>query len=103
MSSNQEMVIQEMSTVITDSLNGQSTTIQKGIHAVLVERGLWPQGGVQLKCEKPKCTNCQTLTTCCICVRGRKYDSCKETRQYSEKCTKRRICDVYNLRKERCQ
>ncbi len=42
LSSNQEMIVQEMSTVITDPLTGQSTTIQKGIQAVLVERGLWP-------------------------------------------------------------
>ena len=31
MGSNQEMVVQKMSTVITDSLTGQSTTIQKDI------------------------------------------------------------------------
>ncbi len=34
MSSNQEMIVQKMSTVITDPLIGQSTTIQKGIQAV---------------------------------------------------------------------
>ncbi len=101
--SNQEMIVQEMSTVITNPLTGQSTTIQKGIQAVSVERGLWPQGEVRLECEKPKCTNCQTLTTCCICVQDRKYDSCKKTRQYSEKCTKHQICDACNLRKERYQ
>ena len=50
--SNQEMIVQEMLTVITDPLTGQSTTIQKGIQAVLVEQGLWPQGGVRLGCEK---------------------------------------------------
>ena len=71
MRSNQEMVVQEMPTVITDPLTGQSTTIQKDIQAVLVERGLWPQEGVRLECEKPKCTNYQTLTRCRICVRGR--------------------------------
>lgn len=97
------MVVQEMSAVITNPLTGQSTTTQKGIQAVLVERGLWPQGGVRLECEKPKCTNCQTLTTYRICVRGRKCDSCKETRQHSGKCTKQRICDACNLRKKRCQ
>ncbi len=31
MGSNQEIVVQEMSTVITNPLTGQSTTIQKGI------------------------------------------------------------------------
>lgn len=94
MGSNQEMVVQKMSTVITDPLTGQSTTIQKGIQAVLVEQWLWPQGGVR---EKPKCTNCQILTTCRICVRGRKCDFCKGTRQHSGKCAKQRICDACNL------
>ncbi len=68
MGSNQEIVVQKISTVITDPLNGQSTTIQKDIQAVLIEQGLWLQGGVQYECEKPKCTNCQTFTTCRICV-----------------------------------
>lgn len=103
MGPNHEVVVQEMSTVIVDSLTGQSTILQKGIQAVLVERGLWPQGGVRLECEKPKCSNCQTLTICRICVRGRKCDSCKEAKEHSGKCTKRRICDACNLRKERCQ
>lgn len=103
MGSNQEIVVQEMPTVITNLFTGQSTTIQKGIQAVLVERGSWPQGEVRLECKKPKCTNCQTLTTCRICVRCRKCDSCKKIRQYSEKCIKQRICDSYNFRKERYQ
>ena len=51
MGSNQEIVVQEMSIVITDPLTGQSTTIQKSIQAVLVEQKLWPQGRVQLECE----------------------------------------------------
>ena len=86
-----------MSIVITDPLTGPSTTIQKSIQALLVERRLGPQGRVWLECEKPKCTNCQTLTTCRIYVRGRKCDSCKETRQYSRKCAKQQIWDVCNL------
>ncbi len=69
---NQEIIVQKMSTVITDPFIDQSTTIQKGIQAVLIERRLWPQDGVPLDCEKPKYTNCQTLTTCRICVQGRK-------------------------------
>ena len=97
------MIVQEMSTVIIDPFTGQSTTIQKGIREVLVERGLLPQGGVRLKCEKPKCTNCQTLKTCCMFVQGQKCNSCKETRQNSGKYTKQQICDVYNLRKKKCQ
>ena len=103
MGPNQETVIQEMSTVNTDPITNKSTIIQKGIQAVLVERGLWPQGGVRLEYEKPKCTNCQTLTTCRVCVRGRKCDSCKESKQHSGKCTKQRICDAFVLRKENCQ
>lgn len=80
MGPNQEMVIQEMSTIITDPITNKSSFIQKGTQADLVERGLWPQGGVRLEYEKPKCTNCQTLITCQICIRGRKCDSCKESK-----------------------
>ena len=86
MGPNQETVIQEMSTVNTDPITNKSIIIQKGIQAVLVERGLWPQGGVRLECEKPKCINCQTLTVCRVYVRGQKCDSCKESKQHSEKC-----------------
>lgn len=100
---NQDVVDQEMSTMVTNPTTGQSYFIQKGIQAILTERGLWPQGGVRLECKKPKCTNCQTLTTCRICVRGRKCESYKEAKQHSRKCTKQRICDACNLRKERCQ
>ncbi len=57
MGSNQEIVVQEISKVIIDLFTSQSTNIQKGIQDVLAERGLWPQGEVQLECEKPKCTN----------------------------------------------
>lgn len=80
------MIIQELSTIITDSVTNQSNIIQKRIQAVLVERGLWPQGGVRLECEKPKCANCQTLTTCRICVQSRRCDSCKKSKQQSGKC-----------------
>ncbi len=53
MSFNKEIVVQEMSTVITDPFTVQSTTIQKSIEAVLVERGLFQQRRVRLECEKP--------------------------------------------------
>ena len=75
MGPNQETIIQEMSTVNTDSITNKSTIIQKGIQAVLVETGLWPQEKIRLECKKPKCTNCQTLTIRQVCIRGRKCDS----------------------------
>ena len=45
MGPNQEVVVQGMSMVVTDPITGQSSNLQKGIQAVLAERGLWPQEG----------------------------------------------------------
>lgn len=92
-----------MSITSINPVTGNSTTVQKGIQAILVERGLWPPGGVRLVCETLKCTNCQTLNTCDVCVRGQKCNSCKEVKICSGKCTKQRICDACVLRKERCE
>lgn len=63
---NQEVISQEMSTVIIDPLTNKLTLRQKDIQAILLERGLWSQGGVQLECEKPKCFNSQILLTCFV-------------------------------------
>ncbi len=95
--------MQDMSTTIINSATGKSTTIQKGIQAILVERGLWPPKEVRLVYDTLKCTACQTLSTCGICLRGRKCNSCKEAKNCSGKCTKQRICDVYLVWKERCE
>ena len=100
---NGEIITQVMCLLQTNSATGQSALVQKGIQAVLVERGLWPPGGVRLECEKPKCATCQLLTTCTVCVKGRKCDSCKEAKDHSGHCTKQRICDACDLRKRRCQ
>ena len=86
--SNQKMIVQKMSIEITHPLTSQLCIIQKGIQAVLVEQKLWPQGRIWLECEKPKCRNYQTFTTCRICIQGQKCDFCKKTRQYSGKCSK---------------
>ena len=43
---------QEMSTVVVDSSTGQSSIVQKGIQAVLVERGLRPQGVGNFEAER---------------------------------------------------
>lgn len=84
-------------------ITGQSTQVQKGIQAVLAERGLWPHKGVRLACERPKCTSCQAFTTCIICVKGQRCDSCKKARNHSGNCTKQRICDACDFRKKQCQ
>ncbi len=39
---NGEFMVQDMSTTIINSTTGQSTTVQKDIQAILVERKLWP-------------------------------------------------------------
>ena len=100
---NGKLITQEMSTTSINPVTGNSTTVQKRIQAILMERGLWPPGGVRLVCEILKCTTCQTLSKCGGCIRGQKYNSCKEAKICSRKCTKQRICDAYVLRKERCE
>ncbi len=100
---NRELITQNMSTTSINFVTGKSTTVQKGIRAILVERGLWPPGRVRLVCETLKCTTCQTLSTCGVCVRGRKCNSYKEAKNCSGKCTKQRIFDACLLRKKRCE
>ena len=55
-----------MSTSIINFAASKSTTVQKGIQAILVKRRLWPPGGVRLVCDTLKCTTCQALSTCGI-------------------------------------
>ena len=87
----EELITQDMSTTSINPVTGKSTIVQKGIQVILVERGLWPSGGVRLVCEILKCTTCQTLSTCGVCIRGRKCNSCKEAKNCSGKCTKQRM------------
>lgn len=82
----------------------EDSKVQKGIQKVLEERNLWPEKGLKLECDKPKCFSCEELATCTACVRGRKCESCKEEKQpHSGDCTKQRICDACDRRKKRCQ
>ncbi len=88
-----------MHTLVENLTNGQSQKIQKEVQAILDEQGLWPTKGVHLSCDQPKCANCQTLATCMVYVKGRKCDLCKETKEYSGRCTKQRLCDAYDNQK----
>ena len=100
---NGEIITQELCLLTENPTTGKSTKVQKGIQAILEERGLWPVKGVRLSCEQPKCTNCQTLSTCTVCVKGRKCEACKETKEHSGRCTKQRLCDTCDNRKSQCQ
>ncbi len=102
-SPNGDLIIQDISTTTINSATGKSTTVQKKIQAILVERGLWPSERVRLVFDKLKCTTCQALSICGICVTGRKCNSCKEAKNYSRKYTKQSICDTCLLQKERCE
>ena len=92
-----------MTTVVTNLSINKLTLYQKNIQTILLKKRLWPQGGMQLKCEKLKCSNCQTLTTYSICIKDQKCNFCKETKEDNEKCIKQRICDTCCLQKERSQ
>lgn len=101
---NGEAKVQDMWISRDNSATGNPVQIQKGIQLVLEERGLWPQKGLKLECDKPKCHSCEEMIACTLCVRGRKCNSCKEEREpHSGNCSKQRICDACNRRKERCQ
>lgn len=100
-----ELKTQEMWFWKNDSTNGaEPVKVQKGIQIVLEERNLWPQKGLRLECEKPKCQTCEEMSNCTMCSRGHKCDSCKvEKEPHSGTCSKKRICDVCDRRKERCR
>ena len=89
-----EIIIQDMCSLSKNLTTGKSSKVQKGIQAILVERGLWPVKRVRLSCDQPKCANYQSFATCTVCVKGHKYNFCKETKEHSGRCTKQRICDV---------
>ncbi len=83
-----ELMIQDMSTTNINSAFGKSTTVQKGIKAILVERRLWPLWEVQLVCDILRCTTCQALSTFGICVNCWECNSCNKAKISSGKCTK---------------
>ena len=82
---------------------GQSNRIQKGIQAVLEEQKLWPRKRVRLFCEKPKCSNYQSFTTCTICIKGCKCESYKDTKEYSRRYIKQQLCNKCENQKSQCQ
>ena len=95
------IVEQQMWSWETDCL-GEKKKVQKGIQRVLEERGLWPNTGLRLECAKPKCSECQDMSSCRMCVKGSRCASCKERRQHSGDCSSQRVCDACIRRKERC-
>lgn len=77
---NREIIIQELCLLTKNLTIGKTTKIQKSIQAILKEWVLWLVKRVHLSCEQPKCTNYQSLITCTVYVKGRKYKICKETK-----------------------
>ena len=75
-----EIIIQDICSLSQNPRTGQSSKVQKEIQAILVEQGLWPTKRVRLFCDQPKCTNCQSLATCIVFVKGYKCDLCKKTK-----------------------
>ncbi len=51
--------------------------ISKEIQRVLEERNLYLSKGLNLKCSKSKCFNCQDTTECKICIKRHKCELCK--------------------------
>ena len=80
-------------------ITGQLTKVQKRIQAILEEQRLWLVKEICLSFNKPKCNNCQSLTTCTKCIKDHKYEACKETKKHSERWTKQRFCDKCDNRK----
>ena len=98
-----EIITQQMCYLCSDPQTSKVNSVQKGIQAILIKRGLWPQGGVRLECDKPKCSMCQAFAKCTSCKKGKSYDLCKQTKECSGNYIKQCICDAFDLRKRRCQ
>ena len=96
------MVVQQDMWTWEPDPDGGMKRVQKGIQAILEERGLWPEKGLFLERAKPKCDSCQNMTNCHMCVKGTRCNSCKETKTHSSKCSPKRLCDECVRRKERC-
>lgn len=94
---------QAMWYIQVDPSSGQQTRTQKGVERVLKERGLWPAGGLNIECSKPKCFDCQAVADCKICIKGTRCDSCKKPKVHSNaRCTSARNCDACVERKKLC-
>lgn len=87
------------------TIMGLMVNVLQKEYRVLEKINLWPSGGLDLECLKPKCFNCQVAAECKICVKRHKCELCKIPRQYSgaATCTKNRRCDAYAYREENCR
>lgn len=94
---------QEMWYTREDTLTGNQVRVQKGIQRVLEERGLWPAGGLNLECPKPKCQICQDMANCKVCIKRIFCDSCKQPKVHSSTCGNGRDCDACEQRKKSCK
>lgn len=98
------IIRQEMSFSKPSSTPGQPPIrVQKRIQMVLEEWNLWPDTGLKLMCDKLKCSSCQEVSTCKLCTKGKRCESCIKPKVHSGKCDKSRTCDECVRRKERCQ
>lgn len=52
--------------------HSQSTKIQKKIQTILDKYRLWPIKRGLISYKQPKYTNCQSFSTCIICIKGQK-------------------------------
>lgn len=88
-----------------DSSSEQQSRIrvQKRIQIVLKEQNLWPSGGLKLSCDKPKCSNCQAVSICKLCIKGKQCKSCMRPKVHSGKCDKACTCDGCVSRRNQCQ
>ena len=79
--------------------NGQ--WIQKKIQKVLEERQIWPIRGQKLSYPKLKCFNCWVAADCKICIKGHKYNICKNLKDCSlTNCSKNWQYDAFVHRKD---
>jgi hypothetical protein len=77
---------------------------QKGIQRVLLERGLWPESGLNLECPRPLCSRCEARASCKMCVKGTRCDTCRLPKIHTGmvECTTNRKCDGCVQRQARC-
>ena len=77
--------------------------IQKRIQLVLEEQNLWPNTGLKLSCDRLKCSSCQAVSNCKLCIKGKQCESCIKLKMYNGKCDKSCICNECINRKDCCQ
>lgn len=87
---NEGNTIQQKMSFLSSSLapDQPPRKVQKGIQMVLEERNLWPKNSLKLSCEKLKCSNCQVVFTCKLCVKRKQCKLCIKPKIHSDKCDK---------------